>query len=128
MDPELKVYLDAFRREVAQQIGATNQKMDTVNAETRQELTGLMEQGNAETRQELTARMEQLNAETRQELTVRMEQLNVEARRELRALMEDVRREIRLVADGVITVRDQLGRILTDHEARITALEQRHSS
>ena len=113
MDPELKVYLDAFRREVAQQIGATNQKMDTVNAETRQELT---------------ARMEQLNAETRQELTVRMEQLNVEARRELRALMEDVRHEIRLVADGVITVRDQLGRILTDHEARITALEQRHSS
>jgi hypothetical protein len=27
-------------------------------------------------------------------------------------------------ADGVMTVRDQLGRILTDHEARITALEQ----
>ncbi|MGC8487722.1 MAG: hypothetical protein ACP5QO_05805 [Clostridia bacterium] len=98
MDAELKGYLDAFRRDVAQQIAAANQKMDM------------------------------LNTETRQELTVRMEQLNVETRRELRVLLEDMRHEVRLVVDGVITVRDQLGRILTDHEARLTALEQRQSS
>ena len=98
MDAELKAYLDAFRRDVAQQTAATNQKMDMVNAETRQELTA------------------------------RMEQMNGEARRELRVLIEDVRHDVRVVADGVMTVRDQLDRILTDHEARITALEQRHSS
>ena len=60
---------------------------------------------------------EQLNQETRQHA----EQLNLETR----VLLEDMRHQVQLVAEGVTTVRDQLGRIIADHEERITRLERR---
>ena len=79
-------------------------------------------------RQELTQQItesrqhvERLNQETRKDLIAHAEQLN----RETRVLIEDARHEIQLVAEGVTTLRDQLGRILTDHEERITRLERR---
>ena len=46
------------------------------------------------------------------------EQLN----QETRILIEDVRHEVQMVAEGVTTVPDQLGRVLDDHEERITRL------
>ncbi|MCL5972171.1 MAG: hypothetical protein M1499_06380 [Firmicutes bacterium] len=63
-----------------------------------------------------------------QNLTQQIAQSREHAERlnqETRVLMEDVRHEVQLVAEGVTTVRDQLGRILTDHEERITRLERR---
>lgn len=49
------------------------------------------------------------------------EQLN----RETCVIIEDVRHQIQMVAEGVTTVRNQLGRVLADHETRITNLERR---
>ena len=57
----------------------------------------------------------------RQDLMVHAEQLNQNPR----VLLEDVRHPVQLVAEGVTTVRDQLGRIIADHEERITRLERR---
>ncbi len=64
---------------------------------------------------------ERLNQETRQDLMAHAERLNQESR----ILIEDGRAEVRLVAEGVTTVRDQLGRIIADHEERLTRLERR---
>ncbi|MDA8194277.1 MAG: hypothetical protein M0Z53_09815 [Thermaerobacter sp.] len=64
---------------------------------------------------------DQLNQETRQDLMVHAEQLN----RETCVLVEDVRHQVQLVAEGVTTVHDQLGRMLANHEERITRLERR---
>ena len=75
----------------------------------RQDLT----QQIAESRQHA----ERLNQETREHA----EQLN----RGTRVLMEDLRHDIQFVAEGVTTVRDQLARIIADHEERITNLERR---
>ncbi|MCL5971153.1 MAG: hypothetical protein M1499_01140 [Firmicutes bacterium] len=64
---------------------------------------------------------EQLNQETRQDLMAHTDRRI----HETQVLIEDVRHEVQLVAEGVTTVRDQLGRVLDDHEERITRLERR---
>ena len=108
MDPELKAYLDGMFQNLSQQIAQSRQE----NQETRQDLT----QQIAESRQHA----EHLNQETRQDLIDHMDRrIN-----ETYVLIEDVRHEVQLLAEGIITVRDQLGRVLTDHEERITRLEQ----
>ena len=78
----------------------------------RQGLTDHAEQLNRETR----AHAEQLNRDTR----AHAEQLN----RETRILGADFHAQIQLIAEGVTTVRDQLGQIIADHEERITQLER----
>ena len=98
MDPELKAYLDGMRQDLTQQIAESRQHAERLNQETRQHA-------------------ERLNQETRQHA----EQLN----RETRVLFEDLRHDIQFVAEGVTTVRDQLGRTIADHEERITNLERR---
>ncbi len=98
MDPELKAYLEGMFQSLTQQI-----------AQSRQEI--------AESRQHT----EQLNQETRKDLIDHMDR----SINETRVLIEDVRHQVQLVAEGVTTVRDQLGRIITDHEERITLLERR---
>ncbi|MCL4318830.1 MAG: hypothetical protein M1596_02900 [Firmicutes bacterium] len=102
MDAELKAHLDAMRQALSEQIAESRQHAEDLNKETRQDLTAHAEQLNRETRQHA----EQLNQETR-------------------VLLEDMRHDLQGVAEGVATVRDQLGRILADHEERITRLERR---
>ena len=99
MDPELKAYLDGMR----------------------QDLMAHAEQLNQDTRRDLMAHAEQLNQDTRRDLMAHAEQLN----RETGVLVEDLHHQIQLLAEGVTTVRDQLGRIIADHETRITRLERR---
>ncbi|MHB1955598.1 MAG: hypothetical protein ACYCOU_17830 [Sulfobacillus sp.] len=61
--------------------------------------------------------MVKLNADTNQ----RMEQLIAQTQ----ILMEAVRHDVRGVADGVIQVEAKLDRVYTDHERRLTRLEER---
>jgi hypothetical protein len=98
MDPELKAYLEGMR----------------------QDLMAHAEQLNQETRQDLMAHAERLNDKTNQRIDIVDQRV-----RETRVLIEDVRHEVQLVAEGVTTVRDQLGRVVADHEERITRLERR---
>jgi exonuclease VII large subunit len=44
---------------------------------------------------------------------------------ETHVLVEDLRHDLRGVAEGVTTVREQLGRTIADHEERLTRLERR---
>ena len=130
MDPELKAYLDGMFQNLSQQIARSRQE----NQETRQDLTQQIAESrqyaehlNQQTRQDLTQQIaesrqhaEHLNQGTRQDLIDHMDRrIN-----ETYVLIEDVRHEVQLLAEGIITVRDQLGRVLTDHEERITRLEQ----
>ena len=105
MDPELKAYLDGMR----------------------QDLMAHAEQLNTQTRQDLHRRVDEIHQridDTTRETRQHAEQLN----HETRVLMEDMRQQIQLIAEGVTTVRDQLGRIIADHEERITRLERRRMS
>ncbi|PSR34460.1 MAG: hypothetical protein C7B46_04810 [Sulfobacillus benefaciens] len=109
MDPELKAYFDGIFRNLSQQIAQSRQE----NHETRHDLT----QQIAESREHA----ERLNQETRHDLIDHMDRrIN-----ETHVLIEDVRHEVQLLAEGIITIHDQLGRILADHEERITRLERR---
>ncbi len=49
-----------------------------------------------------------------------------ELNHETRVLLESLQGDVRLVAEGVTTVRDQLGRAILDHEQRIARLERLH--
>ena len=71
----------------------------------------------AETRQHA----EQLNAETR----VHAEQINAATRRELGTLIEAVHDDVKLLAEAVAINNDRMTALLTDHEKRITHLEER---
>lgn len=102
MDAELKVYLDAMRQELTQQIAESRQHTEHLNEETRQDLMAHAEHLNKETRQHA----ERLNHETR-------------------VLIEDVRHDLQGVADGVLTANQKLDRVLTDHEVRIARPERR---
>jgi hypothetical protein len=101
------------RRDLTQQIVESREHAERLNEETRHELT----QQIAESREHA----ERLNQETRHDLIDHMDRrIN-----ETHVLIEDVRHEVQLLAEGIITIREQLGRILTDHEERITRLERR---
>ena len=136
IDAELKAYLDDMHRDLTQQIAESRQHAERLNQETGESLIAHAERLNQETRKDLITHAERLNQETSEDLIARMERLNQETRkdliahaeqlnRETRVLVEDVRHQIQLMAEGVTTVRDQLGRIITDHEGRITHLERR---
>jgi protein-disulfide isomerase-like protein with CxxC motif len=132
MDPELKAYLDALRQELSEQIAESRQHAERLNDETRQDLMAHAERLNQETRQDLMAHAERLNQETRQDLMAHAERLNQETRQDLtqqiqetRVLIEDLRRDLKAVAEGVLTVNDKLDRVMADHEARIARLERR---
>ena len=114
MDPELKAYLDGMRQDLMAHA-------EQLKQDTRRDLMAHAEQLNQDTRRDLMAHAEQLNQDTRRDLMAHAEQLN----RETGVLVEDLHHQIQLLAEGVTTVRDQLGRIIADHETRITRLERR---
>ena len=117
MEPEFKAYFEDMRQGLmdhAERLNRdTREFVEAGQKGLRKELMDHAEQLNRETR----AHAEQLNRETR----VHAEQLN----RETRILVEDLRQQIQLMAEGVTTVRNQLGSIIADHEERITQLERR---
>ncbi len=112
MDAETRAYLEAMQETLIR-------RMEQLNSETRQDLGEQMVRLNAETRQDLGEQMVRLNAETR----AHAERLNAETRRELGTMIEAVDDKVRLVAEGVIGLREEFGRFAESTERRLTRLE-----
>jgi hypothetical protein len=97
-----------------------------VDAETRAYLEAMqetlirrMEQLNAETRRDLSEQLVMLNAETR----AHAGELNAQTRRELGTMIEAVDDKVRLVAEGVIGLREDFSLFAESTERRLERLE-----
>ena len=100
-----------------------NQAMRVHVEELNQAMGVRVEELNQATR----ARAEELNQATRAHAEVLNQATREHAERtnhETRILFEGLRADVRLVAEGVTAVREELGRILADHEERLNRLER----
>ncbi len=117
MDAELKAYLDAMRQDLMDHTAQ-------VNKETRHDLMAHTAQLNKETRHDLMAHTNHLIEGLREDTTRRFDAVDQQIN-ETHVLLEDLRHYLQGVAEGVTTVREQLGRTIADHEERLTRLERR---
>lgn len=131
MDPELKAYLDTMQKTLAQEIAMSRHHAEELSRATRNDAVlkidgmrvNLTEQMDG-VRVNLTAQLDGTRLDLTQQIA-ESRQYASPLNQETRILVEDVKHLVQLVAEGITTLRHQLGRKIDDHEVRISRLERR---